>query len=382
MKIIITAILLFFSLAAEAADNKGKPFTLYLSIIGADNDTIYINPEKCYKNIIPSEILILKNNKASLSGILKEPVQYDIEFLFNKTTYLYSAFVYQGDTYCNINLKTGFQEIKGQWEEEIQQPIIKVYKNRFSRQYNYIDSVYRAAKAANNNNLADSMGMAYRKTDDTYFESCKKFILANKNTYCALNYAYGFSLRSDRCAEGIRLIKQLSLRIRQSTKGKYCLATLTKFCNEPNYPAGSTAPDFTIRLPDSSFLRRTDFKGKYVLLDFWGTWCKPCIENIPRLLAFRKKWDSTTVSMVSICYDTPDNTELMNTILQKNNINWLNYLDESAESNTNSISRLFHIKNFPKYVLMDKTTGKIIFNEMGEVGLVLINQWLVEQEDK
>ena len=69
---------------------------------------------------------------------------------------------------------------------------------------------------------------------------------------------------------------------------------------------GTIAPDFTLKdLSDQDF-KLSSLRGKYVLLDFWGTWCHACVQGTPRLISLYEKYHvNNNFEMVSIAYNDP-----------------------------------------------------------------------------
>ena len=64
------------------------------------------------------------------------------------------------------------------------------------------------------------------------------------------------------------------------------------FYAKPKVNDGEKAPDFVAVSHQGQGFKLSDLKGKYVLLDFWGSWCGPCIAEAPSLIALHKKYGS------------------------------------------------------------------------------------------
>jgi thiol-disulfide isomerase/thioredoxin len=100
-----------------------------------------------------------------------------------------------------------------------------------------------------------------------------------------------------------------------------------------------------------------DLKGKYVLIDFWATWCGPCLQELPHLKELYAKTDRAKFEIVGIVGDSqPD--ALTGTI-DKHAITWPQILSSDA----NSITKTYGISGYPTTFLID-TEGIIIAKDL------------------
>src|SRR5713101_1554431 len=66
---------------------------------------------------------------------------------------------------------------------------------------------------------------------------------------------------------------------------------------------GDTAPDFSITADNGQTVTRTNFGGKLLVLNFWATWCAPCIEELPSLDAFQRLMGPLGVVVLGVSVD-------------------------------------------------------------------------------
>src|SRR6266403_3403515 len=66
---------------------------------------------------------------------------------------------------------------------------------------------------------------------------------------------------------------------------------------------GDTAPDFSITADNGHTITNSSFGGKLLVLNFWATWCQPCIEEIPSLNRFQQRFAKSGVVVVGISVD-------------------------------------------------------------------------------
>jgi len=106
-------------------------------------------------------------------------------------------------------------------------------------------------------------------------------------------------------------------------------------------------------------------KNKYVFIDFWGSWCGPCIQSIPELKSLYEKIKGRAdVLMLGIAYENDEkDVEKVKEIINSNKMRWLNLWHSTKEQNiTTSIIKKLNINAFPTYLIIDNT-GKIVYKE-------------------
>lgn len=104
----------------------------------------------------------------------------------------------------------------------------------------------------------------------------------------------------------------------------------------------------------------SSLRGKYVVLDFWGTWCGPCVFGMPKMSEYREKYKSK-LEIVGIASESDDGEKWRKFLEKNSNYNWSQVL---ARPDEDFISK-FNVAGFPTKIIIDPK-GKILVRFVGE----------------
>lgn len=171
-------------------------------------------------------------------------------------------------------------------------------------------------------------------------------------------YSYGMPNNLQQMEE---LLNKLSPAARNNAPGRYFQE---KVAASKATAIGKIAPGFIQNDTADKPVALTDFRGKYVLIDFWASWCGPCREENPALIAAWQKYKDKNFTVLSISLDNKKDLWLQ--AIQKDQLTWTHVSD--LKSWDNAIARQYGIGSVPANLLLDPE-GRIIAKNLRGEGL-------------
>lgn len=118
---------------------------------------------------------------------------------------------------------------------------------------------------------------------------------------------------------------------------------------------GQPFPAFDEKDLNGQSLSPANFKGKVVLIDFWATWCGPCVAELPNVLAAYEKFHGKGFEIIGISLD--QSRDALTTFIKEKNMPWAQYFDGLGWKN--KLGEQFGIHSIPATYLLDRD-GKIV----------------------
>ncbi|BEG99867.1 TlpA disulfide reductase family protein [Bacteroides sedimenti] len=157
-----------------------------------------------------------------------------------------------------------------------------------------------------------------------------------------------------------------------------------------NTLVGAFPPDFIRKSISGKTVKLSDYKNKtYVLLDFWASWCVPCLKEMPKMKEIYKKYRDKGLNIIGVSLDRDRNS--WSKAVQKNGLNiWPQVLSSvSTGKSTNSdfsidnLSDLYNCDAVPFFVLIDRD-GKVVakWQYMGDAQLQELDKYLNTENKK
>jgi peroxiredoxin len=126
--------------------------------------------------------------------------------------------------------------------------------------------------------------------------------------------------------------------------------------------AGATAPDFELTTLDGKPFKLSHLRGKLVLLDFWATWCGPCVAELPNLKKLHEQHAADGLVVVSISFDRDADTARH--YAADKGLTWTQLWAEKADKGP--LAELYGVSAIPATILIGPDGKVVTRDERGE----------------
>ncbi len=352
MRFFLFLLTIFYTLSLANADSS---FIVSGKIKnGPANLTILIKKYNTIQNSHPVlEKLKIKQDGSFFGKMNQQPGIYQIDFVKYKKVNL--AIESGQKIFLNIIFGSGNDpeiQIAGSRDAQL------VYQYDMFREDSYkkllapIRKEMRLAKESDNTEIIPQLSGKEKENLATYQDNLANYAEENFGNSIALFYA-AVRLNPERHLifmtkiadwfsrnrPELDLTKQFNLRVERFKK----------------LAIGLTAPDIKMKTATGKEVMLSSLKGKYVLLDFWASWCMPCRVENPNYARLYKKYKASGFEIFSISIDT--NLRLWQQAAKRDKISWIDTSDLGGWQSESA--KIYNVSSIPANFLLDKN-GKII----------------------
>jgi peroxiredoxin len=225
--------------------------------------------------------------------------------------------------------------------------------NAFSKKEGEIRNRFQQAQMSGNETEMEAVRNEYGVMADNNLLFAKNFISKNNASPVAA-YVYLMSMFSQ--AESEELDSILTVFDPKIAESEFVKVIKDRADELRATAVGASAPDFSLPDMNGAALSLSSFKGKYVLIDFWASWCQPCMMELPNVLEQYAAFKDKGFEIIGISLDRQE--EPWRAAIADNKMTWPQAWD-LAQGRQGEVADLYGVTSIPHMVLVDKE-GKII----------------------
>jgi len=329
----------------------GSPAKIYLSYPSAIDNTI--------------DSLLMQNGKFEFRGVVTEPVRATLVVnlegngIRQKGVQYIPVYLESGEISVNSADSLSHAKISGsalnKEFENLTEALAPVRKKmaalsvafRARPKEQQMDSVIRAEHTMRFNQCYEELKQVYAS-----------FIKANPGTFVSLDALKSFRAQDPDYNKLAPLYEVLSPSVKNSDAGKKFAATLDVM---KVTAIGVIAPDFVQNSPEGKPIKMSDFRGKYLLIDFWASWCGPCRAENPVVVKAYAKYHDKGFEILGVSLDNPTDKEKWVAAIQKDGLTWPQVSDLKGWKS--EVTQMYGVQYVPHNLLLDPQ-GKILVKDL------------------
>jgi peroxiredoxin len=358
MRFKICLLLLFLSVQAAFAQKHKFEINGTIDQSSLQGKKLYFSRVKMYGGAKPDiSPVSISDGKFSIKGELEEPEQAVLSFNQDAKpdSSALSFLIDKGTIKVALAEKLNSSKITGSKADTD----FKAYLNKMSSETREFNEFYQLltqkAKLGGNR---DSLQLVFENAYSTYKKDAQKirlnFLQSNKDAFVSVlllpeiaEYTQNYNLVDS-------LFNSLSDDIKKSPSAKIIN---DRFAREKRLAVGAVAPEFAQADQNGKLVKLKDFRGKYVLLDFWASWCGPCRQDNPNVVRIFNQYKDKNFTVLGISLDRQGAKSAWLKAIEDDKLTWTQVSDLNFWKN--EVALMYSVTSIPQNFLLDPQ-GKII----------------------
>ena len=227
----------------------------------------------------------------------------------------------------------------------------------FEKKNQEMYGIYQQAQNENNTKVLDSI----RALADVLYESEQAY--AKEVAFKNLNSALGLYIVRSKIVYTMNYddLNETLSKVPETNKNNPYYEYLTKHLDKLSITRiGQIAPDFTMKDTAGNDISLKDFRGNYVMIDFWASWCGPCRRANPFVVEIFKEFNPKGFQILGVSFDK--SREAWIKAIHDDQLTWPHVSD--LQGWKNAAGQIYGINSIPHTTLIDPD-GKIVANRFG-----------------
>jgi peroxiredoxin len=352
-RITIIFFLALFSLqlhAQKGSSLKEADYSIKGKLNGLkDGSKIYLSHK--YNDKVLTDSATAKGGNFSFKGTTPEANMYWLQLAPNAKTALI-FFIDEGKV--NIDGKADslpFAKVKSGVTQDDYISYGNLFKANEAKKQDIVNK-FNAAQASGDMKTMEDMRANYEKAEKELETDIRSFIKSRPNSAVAAYAIFANFQNNPSISDLEEMYKMLSPELRESKFGKLALERVDKVRGTS---IGYKAIDFTQNDVNGNPVALSSFTGKYVLIDFWASWCGPCRAENPNVVEAYNEFKSKGFDILGVSLDSAKDKWLK--AIEKDKLTWTQVSDLKGWSNEVAVK--YGIQSIPSNLLLDKE-GKIL----------------------
>ncbi|MDR1527096.1 MAG: AhpC/TSA family protein [Dysgonamonadaceae bacterium] len=336
----------------------GNPYTISGVWEGGDGRVVYLQKQTGEKTYDTIDSVIVQNGVFALEGQLPEIDVRTLTIAGKSTNIILCGepvlvsvtdkITPKGKTVIDVNI-TGGRE---------QKVLDEATRLETAKGFMELGITFMIVQNKDHPEKLDSLLKVREAINIEQLNRIKVFISDNNDTYAITWFISDFIAKSYPISDTEAYYAQLTSRVKNAYPGRL-LAQKMQHLRQIN--SGGIAPDISLPTPDGTIVALSSLRGQYVLIDFWASWCKPCLREVPNVKEVYAKYHDKGFEVYGISLDDEKQRAAWLAAIERHDMPWIQV--SSLKGWDCPVAKQYQVTGIPKTLLLDRE-GRIIATDL------------------